>query len=177
MHLEVVEVPLSAPDEVRISVKAIGMNREESMFRAGYHDEQPMFPDRCTVRREQRGDRRYFQTCWSRTRNRTDQWWSGRFHWRYSDQGRQWCGDRRCRCIWRPGSSGIISGASDCHSREQYWHHGWLMELLRAHASIRLPRRGWRAMLFKATATDEKALIAGHISRLIFVHRVRQRGR
>lgn len=46
LKIEDIQVPPPAKDEVRISVKAIGLNRAESMFRAGYYDEQPVFPAR-----------------------------------------------------------------------------------------------------------------------------------
>ena len=46
LKLEDVTVPHPAPGEVRIAVKAIGLNRAESMFRTGFYDEQPVFPAR-----------------------------------------------------------------------------------------------------------------------------------
>jgi len=46
LQLEDFEVPPPAADEVRIAVKAIGLNRAEAMFRAGHYDEQPVFPAR-----------------------------------------------------------------------------------------------------------------------------------
>jgi len=46
LKLEDVAVPHPAPGEVRIAVKAIGLNRAESMFRTGFYDEQPVFPAR-----------------------------------------------------------------------------------------------------------------------------------
>jgi NADPH:quinone reductase-like Zn-dependent oxidoreductase len=44
LSVETVEVPVPAPDEVRLNVKAIGLNRVDSMFRSGYYSEQPVFP-------------------------------------------------------------------------------------------------------------------------------------
>lgn len=46
LRLEAVELPPLAPDEVRIRVKAIGLNRAESMFRSGSYYEPPLFPAR-----------------------------------------------------------------------------------------------------------------------------------
>lgn len=44
LHLEDVEVPAPGPHEVRLQVKAIGLNRVDSLFRMGYYSEQPVFP-------------------------------------------------------------------------------------------------------------------------------------
>ena len=46
LKIEQVEVPLPGPGEVRIAVKALGLNRAESMFRSGTYLEQPKFPSR-----------------------------------------------------------------------------------------------------------------------------------
>jgi NADPH:quinone reductase-like Zn-dependent oxidoreductase len=44
LKLEEVEVAAPAADEVRIAVKAIGINRAESMFRTDFYVETPKFP-------------------------------------------------------------------------------------------------------------------------------------
>jgi NADPH:quinone reductase-like Zn-dependent oxidoreductase len=44
LKLERVKVPAPGPREVRLEVKAIGLNRVDSMFRSGYYSEQPIFP-------------------------------------------------------------------------------------------------------------------------------------
>ena len=46
LKIEQVEVPSPGPGEVRIAVKALGLNRAESMFRSGHYLEQPRFPAR-----------------------------------------------------------------------------------------------------------------------------------
>jgi NADPH:quinone reductase-like Zn-dependent oxidoreductase len=46
LKLEQVDVPPPGPGEVRIAVKALGLNRAESMFRSGHYLEQPRFPAR-----------------------------------------------------------------------------------------------------------------------------------
>ena len=46
LKIEQVEVPSPGPGEVRIAVKALGLNRAESMFRSGQYLEQPTFPAR-----------------------------------------------------------------------------------------------------------------------------------
>ncbi len=46
LKIEQVEVPPPGPGEVRIAVKALGLNRAEAMFRSGYYSEQPRFPAR-----------------------------------------------------------------------------------------------------------------------------------
>jgi NADPH:quinone reductase-like Zn-dependent oxidoreductase len=46
LKIETVDVPSPAPGEVRIKVKALGLNRAESMFRSGHYLEQPIFPAR-----------------------------------------------------------------------------------------------------------------------------------
>lgn len=46
LHIESVEVPPPAQGEVRVKVKAIGLNRAESMFRSGKYLSQPVFPSR-----------------------------------------------------------------------------------------------------------------------------------
>ena len=44
LKIETVEVPPPGPGEVRIAVKALGLNRAESMFRRGEYLENPKFP-------------------------------------------------------------------------------------------------------------------------------------
>jgi NADPH:quinone reductase-like Zn-dependent oxidoreductase len=44
LKLEQVNIPAPGPQEVRLEVKAIGVNRVDSMFRSGYYSEQPIFP-------------------------------------------------------------------------------------------------------------------------------------
>lgn len=46
LKLENVEVPAPAADEVRIKVKAIGLNRAEALFRMGKYAMQPEFPSK-----------------------------------------------------------------------------------------------------------------------------------
>lgn len=46
LKIENMEVPPPAPGEVRIKVKALGLNRAESMFRLGKYLEQPIFPSK-----------------------------------------------------------------------------------------------------------------------------------
>jgi NADPH:quinone reductase-like Zn-dependent oxidoreductase len=46
LKLEHVDVPPPGPGEVRIAVKALGLNRAEAMFRSGHYLEQPRFPAR-----------------------------------------------------------------------------------------------------------------------------------
>jgi NADPH:quinone reductase-like Zn-dependent oxidoreductase len=46
LKIEQVEVPSPGPGEVRIAVKALGLNRAEVMFRSGKYLEQPAFPAR-----------------------------------------------------------------------------------------------------------------------------------
>ena len=46
LQVETVDVPSPAPGEVRIRVKALGLNRAEAMFRSGHYLEQPRFPAR-----------------------------------------------------------------------------------------------------------------------------------
>ena len=46
LKIEQVEVPSPGPGEVRIAVKALGLNRAEVMFRSGKYLEQPTFPAR-----------------------------------------------------------------------------------------------------------------------------------
>ena len=46
LQLENLEVPPPGPGEVRIQVKALGLNRAESMYRSGIYLEQPSFPSR-----------------------------------------------------------------------------------------------------------------------------------
>ena len=44
LKLEQVNIPAPGAREVRLQVKAIGLNRVDSMFRSGYYSEQPVFP-------------------------------------------------------------------------------------------------------------------------------------
>jgi len=46
LKIEQVDVPPPGPGEVRIAVKALGLNRAEVMFRSGHYLEQPRFPAR-----------------------------------------------------------------------------------------------------------------------------------
>jgi NADPH:quinone reductase-like Zn-dependent oxidoreductase len=46
LRLETVDVPSPARGEVRIKVKALGLNRAEAMFRSGQYLESPTFPAR-----------------------------------------------------------------------------------------------------------------------------------
>lgn len=46
LKIENVEIPAPAPHEVRLQVKAIGLNRVDTMFRMGYFSEQPIFPSK-----------------------------------------------------------------------------------------------------------------------------------
>lgn len=46
LQIETVDVPAPGPGEVRISVKALGLNRAESMFRSGSYLERPVFPSK-----------------------------------------------------------------------------------------------------------------------------------
>jgi NADPH:quinone reductase-like Zn-dependent oxidoreductase len=46
LQIDTVDVPAPAAGEVRISVKALGLNRAEAMFRSGQYLEQPKFPSR-----------------------------------------------------------------------------------------------------------------------------------
>jgi len=46
LKIEQVDVPPPGPGEVRIAVKALGLNRAETMFRSGHYLEQPRFPAR-----------------------------------------------------------------------------------------------------------------------------------
>lgn len=46
LKIENIEVPAPGPGEVRIKVKALGLNRAESMFRSGNYLAQPKFPAR-----------------------------------------------------------------------------------------------------------------------------------
>lgn len=46
LQIENVEVPPPAASEVRIKVKALGLNRAESMFRTGNYLSEPIFPSR-----------------------------------------------------------------------------------------------------------------------------------
>lgn len=44
LKLELVEVPYPGPQEVRIQVKSIGLNRADTMYRKGMYAESPVFP-------------------------------------------------------------------------------------------------------------------------------------
>src|SRR5215471_2668725 len=46
LKIETIDVPPPAAGEVRIAVKALGLNRAESMFRCGHYLETPAFPAR-----------------------------------------------------------------------------------------------------------------------------------
>ena len=46
LKLETVDIPAPGPGEVRLSVKALGLNRAEVMFRSGEYLEQAKFPAR-----------------------------------------------------------------------------------------------------------------------------------
>jgi NADPH:quinone reductase-like Zn-dependent oxidoreductase len=46
LRIEQVDVPPPGPGEVRIAVKALGLNRAEAMFRSGFYLDQPKFPSR-----------------------------------------------------------------------------------------------------------------------------------
>ncbi|MGK9166201.1 zinc-dependent alcohol dehydrogenase family protein [Inquilinus limosus] len=46
LRIDEVEVPPPGPGEIRLRVKALGLNRAESMFRTGYYPESPEFPAR-----------------------------------------------------------------------------------------------------------------------------------
>lgn len=46
LKIENVEIPAPGPHEVRVSVKAIGVNRVDSWFRQGLYFEQPVFPSK-----------------------------------------------------------------------------------------------------------------------------------
>jgi len=46
LQIDTVDVPAPGPGEVRINVKALGLNRAEAMFRSGQYLEQPTFPSR-----------------------------------------------------------------------------------------------------------------------------------
>ncbi len=46
LQIDTIDVPLPGSGEVRIAVKALGLNRAESMFRSGQYLEDPAFPSR-----------------------------------------------------------------------------------------------------------------------------------
>jgi NADPH:quinone reductase-like Zn-dependent oxidoreductase len=46
LKIEQADLPPPAPGEVRIAVKALGLNRAEAMFRSGHYLEEPKFPAR-----------------------------------------------------------------------------------------------------------------------------------
>lgn len=46
LQIENIDVPAPGPDEIRIKVKALGLNRAESMFRMDKYLERPVFPSK-----------------------------------------------------------------------------------------------------------------------------------
>src|SRR5262245_41336251 len=46
LKIEQVDVPPPGAGEVRIAVKALGLNRDEAMFRSGHYLDQPKLPAR-----------------------------------------------------------------------------------------------------------------------------------
>lgn len=46
LTIETLDIPVPGPQEVRIQVKAIGLNRADTMYRRGFYDEFPIFPAR-----------------------------------------------------------------------------------------------------------------------------------
>jgi NADPH:quinone reductase len=46
LKIEDVDVPPPGPGEIALEVKALGLNRAESMFRSGHYIEEPVFPAR-----------------------------------------------------------------------------------------------------------------------------------
>src|SRR5579864_4262930 len=46
LQIDTLDVPEPAAGEVRISVKALGLNRAEAMFRSGQYLEEPKLPSR-----------------------------------------------------------------------------------------------------------------------------------
>ena len=46
LQIDNIDIPPPSPDEVRIKVKALGLNRAESMFRSGKYVEEPKLPSR-----------------------------------------------------------------------------------------------------------------------------------
>ena len=46
LQIDTIDVPAPGTGEVRIGVKALGLNRAESMFRSGHYLEAPVFPSR-----------------------------------------------------------------------------------------------------------------------------------
>jgi NADPH:quinone reductase-like Zn-dependent oxidoreductase len=46
LQIDTIDVPPPGPGEVRINVKALGLNRAEAMYRSGQYLEQPTFPSR-----------------------------------------------------------------------------------------------------------------------------------
>ena len=46
LTIETLDIPAPGPQEVRIQVKAIGLNRADAMYRQGIYDEFPIFPAR-----------------------------------------------------------------------------------------------------------------------------------
>ena len=89
LKIETVDVPKPAAGEVRIAVKALGLNRAESMFRLGQYLEQPQFSCAAGLRsgrhgRIGRGRRERFET------GRRRQHHSGLFA-------------KSVRRVWRPG--------------------------------------------------------------------------
>src|SRR5262245_4448919 len=46
LQIDTLDLPAPASGEVRITVKALGLNRAEAMFRSGHYLEQPNLPAR-----------------------------------------------------------------------------------------------------------------------------------
>jgi NADPH:quinone reductase-like Zn-dependent oxidoreductase len=46
LRIDNVEVPPPAADEIQLQIRALGVNRAESMFRSGFYVESPVFPAR-----------------------------------------------------------------------------------------------------------------------------------
>ncbi len=46
LRIDDIDVPAPRPGEVRIAVKALGLNRAEAMFRMGQYIEEPHLPAR-----------------------------------------------------------------------------------------------------------------------------------
>ena len=46
LRIDEVEVPPPAADEIQLQIRALGLNRAESMFRSGFYVESPVFPAR-----------------------------------------------------------------------------------------------------------------------------------
>src|SRR5688572_16060672 len=46
LRIDEIDVPLPPAGQVRIQIKAIGLNRAELLYRAGGYSERPLFPSR-----------------------------------------------------------------------------------------------------------------------------------